>query len=405
MPSNVVSSLAGSAKLRSSNGALDCLGAHHQPFSFCRSTVEPLLFGDALRLYLETTETTESTETAETPGQGEMQCTPESILPELHEALNLSCPSCEVFCDPDPDGCIAMKCSSCNVAFCWLCFMPCGCDAHPHCREEHGGYFPSRSEVGLWHRRLRWHKVDGVLQRSFGGRPPERKEALRQEALRFCKRHLADGEIRLWPFPAVAPSVGGMLGVVPHVQFAQFGQIDELRALLDETPELIDQADGRGMTALMAAAHGGHAAVVTELLERGADVTCRDDRGVSALEYAIREDRQEVALAILDHAGDVVNAVGPRGTTALLVACEYRREAIARALLDRGAKVDALKTRLNTESATMLAKIGTEKGIMLFGIKRDQKEADFRNQRLGPGDAILISSDLVKGALTEVFGP
>jgi hypothetical protein len=186
-----VSSLAGSAKLRSSNGALDCLGAHHQPFSFCRSMVEPLLFGDALRLYLETTETTESTETAETPGQGEMQCNPESIQPELHEALNLSCPSCEVFCDPDPDGCIAMKCSSCNVAFCWLCFMPCGCDAHPHCREEHGGYFPSRSDVGQWHRRLRWHKVDGVLQRSFGGRPPERKEALRQEALRFCKRHLA----------------------------------------------------------------------------------------------------------------------------------------------------------------------------------------------------------------------
>jgi len=107
-------------------------------------------------------------------------------------------------------------------------------------------------------------------------------------------------------------------------------------------------------------------------------------------------------LAILDHAGDVVNAVGPRGTTALLVACEYRREAIARALLDRGAKIDALKTRLNSESATTLAKIGTEKGIMLFGIKRDQKEADFRKLRLGPGDAILISSDLVKGSLTSV---
>jgi ankyrin repeat protein len=192
-----------------------------------------------------------------------------------------------------------------------------------------------------------------------------------------------------------------MLGALPHVQSAQFGQIDELRALLDETPELIDQADGRGMTALMAAAHGGHAAVVAMLLERGADVTSRDGHGVSALEYAIREDRQEVALAILDHAGDVVNAVGPRGTTALLVACEYRREAIARALLDRGAKVDALKTRLNFESATMLAKIGTEKGIMLFGIKRDQKEADFRNQGLGPGDAILLASDLANSLLSE----
>jgi hypothetical protein len=105
--------------------------------------------------------------------------------------------------------------------------------------------------------------------------------------------------------------------------------MDELQALLDESPELIDQVNDRGMTALMSAAHGGHAAVVTMLLERGADVTCRDDRGVSALDYAIRENKQEVA----------------------------------RALLDCGAKVDALKKGLNIESATMLAKIGAEKGI------------------------------------------
>ena len=402
-----ICSLAGSAKLRSSNGALGCLGAHQQPFCFGRSMVEPYLYGDALRLYLETMETTETPvtpvtpETTETLGEGEVQCTPESIQPELHQALNLSCPSCALFCDPDPDGCIAMKCSSCDVAFCWLCFQPCGQDAHPHCSEVHGGYFPSRSDINLWHRRLRWRQVDRALQRSFEGSPPERKEALRKEALRLCERHLADSEIRLWPFPNKEPSVlGCVIGGLPHVRAAQHGEIDELRALLDESPELIDRANDRGMTALMAAAHGGQAAVITMLLERGADVTCRDDRGVSALEYAIREDRQEVVLAILEHAGHVVNAVGPRGMTALLVACECRHEAIARALLDRGAKVDALKKRLNIESATMLAKIGTEKGIMLFGIKRDQKEADFANQGLGPADAILISSDLVTGSLT-----
>ena len=78
-----ICSLAGSARLRSSNGALGCLGAHLQPFSFCRSMVEPLLFGDALRLYLETTETTESTETAETPGQGEVQSI-QPILPSRY---------------------------------------------------------------------------------------------------------------------------------------------------------------------------------------------------------------------------------------------------------------------------------------------------------------------------------
>jgi hypothetical protein len=425
-----ICSLAGSARLSSSNGALGCLGDHLQPFSFCRSMVEPLLFGDALRLYLETTET------AETPGQEEVQCTPESIQPELHEALNLSCPSCGVFCDPDPLGCIAMKCSSCDVAFCWLCFQPCGSNAHPHCREVHGTYFPSRSDMNRWHRRLRWLQVDAVLQRSFGGRPPAPSSSggagsstdplpaprrspgatfpfvrvvgidrgpptEREEALRLCERNLADSAIGLWPFPTVVPSVGGMLGVAAHVQAAQFGRIDELRALLDETPELIDRANDRGMTALMAAAHGGHTAVVTMLLERGADVSCRDDRGVSALEFAIREDRQEVVLAILDHAGPEVNAVGPRGGTALLVACEFRREAIARALLDRGAKVDALKNRLDIESARMLAKIGTEKGIMLFGIKRDQKEANFRNQGLSPGDAILLATDLANSLLME----
>jgi len=241
-----------------------------------------------------------------------------------------------------------MKCSSCNVAFCWLCFQPCGRDAHPHCREVHGGFFPPRTVVNQWHRQLRWRQVNGVLQRAFGERPApklavviasKRKEAWREEALRLCAGNLADSEIRLWPFPTVEPSVGGMLEVVPHVQAAQFGRIDELRALLDNMPELIDQANDRGMTALMAAAHGGHAAVVTMLLERGADVTCRDDRGVSALDYVIKKG-------------------------------------------------------LNIESATMLAKIGAEKGIMLSGMTRDQTEADFSNQGLEPADAILIGSDL-----------
>jgi ankyrin repeat protein len=349
-----ICSLAGSAKLRSSNGALDCLGAHQQSFSFSRSMVEPHLFGDALRLYLETMETPETSETpetTETPGEGEVQCTPESIQPELHEALNLSCPSCGVFCDPDPDGCIAMTCSSCHVAFCWLCFQACGHDAHPHCREEHGGFFPSKHDLYQWHRRLRWHKVDRVFQRSFQGRPPDRKVALREEALNLCERNLADSEIGLWPFPSVQPSVGGAIGVVPHVQFAMFGQIDELRALLDETPELIDQPNDRGLTCLMAAAHGGYAAVVAVLLERGADVARRDARGVSALDYAVREHRQEALLTLLKHSESrslqLVNAVDPEGNTLLMVAAERSHKDLIPILLE--AKADPnMATSANT---------------------------------------------------------
>ena len=39
---------------------------------------------------------------------------------------------------------------------------------------------------------------------------------------------------------------------------------------------------------------------------------------------------------------------------------------------------------------------------MLFGIKRDQKEADFQAQRLGPADAILVASDLAKCSLAKI---
>jgi len=300
---------------------------------------------------METPETSETPETTEMPGEGEVQCTPESIQPELHEALNLSCPSCGVFCDPDPDGCIAMTCSSCRVAFCWLCFQACGHDAHPHCREEHGGFFPSKHDLYQWHRRLRWHKVDRVFQRSFQGRPPDRKVALREEALNLCERNLADSEIGLWPFPSVQPSVGGAIGVVPHVQFAMFGQIDELRALLDETPELIDQPNDRGLTCLMAAAHGGYAAVVAVLLERGADVARRDARGVSALDYAVREHRQEALLTLLKHSESrslqLVNAVDPEGNTLLMVAAERGHKDLLPILLE--AKADPnMATSVNT---------------------------------------------------------
>ena len=58
---------------------------------------------------------------------------------------------------------------------------------------------------------------------------------------------------------------------------------------------------------------------------------------------------------------------------------------------------------LDKESATMLAKVAAEKRVMLFGIKHDQKEADFSGQRLGPADGILIASDLaVSASLTSI---
>ena len=53
-----------------------------------------------------------------------------------------------------------------------------------------------------------------------------------------------------------------------------------------------------------------------------------------------------------------------------------------------------LKNTFDIESATMLAKIGAERRIMLSGMTRDQRQANFWCKSLQPADAILIGSDL-----------
>ena len=60
--------------------------------------------------------------------------------------------------------------------------------------------------------------------------------------------------------------------------------------------------------------------------------------------------------------------------------------------------------KLDIESATLLAKTGTSKRVMLFGIKHDQTSADLSSSRLQPADAILIASDVtVSASLTQVL--
>eukprot|EP00966_Prymnesium_polylepis_P258649 5974101-Prymnesium_polylepis.1 len=53
--------------------------------------------------------------------------------------------------------------------------------------------------------------------------------------------------------------------------------------------------------------------------------------------------------------------------------------------------------KLNVESAKLLAKVATEKRVMLFGITHDQTGASFRGEGLTPPDAVLIANDISVG--------
>eukprot|EP00927_Polykrikos_kofoidii_P030001 TRINITY_DN25883_c0_g1_i1.p1 TRINITY_DN25883_c0_g1~~TRINITY_DN25883_c0_g1_i1.p1 ORF type:complete len:671 (+),score=91.43 TRINITY_DN25883_c0_g1_i1:178-2013(+) len=285
-----INAMQGSEELKQRCGGLPCLAydasesakpLRDRPTLFPRSRVEALLVQDSLRFYRETLNALGE---ASTSARG-TACEAERVPPDLY---NITCPSCERPQDPNPDGCIAMVCAHCHVAYCWLCFQPCGRDAHEHCRVVHPPtYFPSRRTISQWHARWRWHKVQSHLLR-LG-------EPLRAPSLALSKVDLQD--VLLWPFPDEAPVVSADK-VPPMIAAAVAGAMAVLEQALDAGSH-VDEADERGMTALMHACHTGRHEVAVWLLEQGASPYARDHNGRGCLFFAQRSQSVEVVPALL----------------------------------------------------------------------------------------------------------
>jgi ankyrin repeat protein len=77
------------------------------------------------------------------------------------------------------------------------------------------------------------------------------------------------------------------------IDAATQGNLAEVKAALDGHPELVNQRDQSGATALHYAAFGGHRAVVQELVTRGADINATDGRfGATPAGWAIEYLRE-----------------------------------------------------------------------------------------------------------------
>lgn len=77
------------------------------------------------------------------------------------------------------------------------------------------------------------------------------------------------------------------------IQAAQGNEIDAAQSILDSNPEVVNQKDALGATALHYAALSGHGRIVNLLVERGADVNDRDDKfGATPAGWAIEYLRE-----------------------------------------------------------------------------------------------------------------
>jgi ankyrin repeat protein len=94
--------------------------------------------------------------------------------------------------------------------------------------------------------------------------------------------------------------------------------------------------DDEGRTALMLQFNDKQ--TVRSLLDAGADLEAKDQKGWTALMYAV-DHLYEEKVAVLLEAGANVNAAGRNGETALTIAARYRgNQEIARLLKRAGAR-------------------------------------------------------------------
>jgi ankyrin repeat protein len=77
---------------------------------------------------------------------------------------------------------------------------------------------------------------------------------------------------------------------------AAVGDLERVKALLQDHPELVSKGDKEGWTVLHWAAKGGHADVAGWLIDEKADVNARGSRGETPLHEAAGGEPQNPSL-------------------------------------------------------------------------------------------------------------
>jgi ankyrin repeat protein len=115
---------------------------------------------------------------------------------------------------------------------------------------------------------------------------------------------------------------------------------EKLAESLLEKGAHVDAKDQRGWTALHWACRNGHETVARRLLQRGADVSIKNKDGLTALDMAARNGHIAVVQTLLDKEPHI-DVKGECGRTPLQSAARHGHELVMRLLLERGADINA----------------------------------------------------------------
>ncbi len=189
------------------------------------------------------------------------------------------------------------------------------------------------------------------------------------EAIELLARNVQGGSTRP---EAEAQAIQGLL------EAAQSGDVAALRARLDAHPQLIDALGGRGFekaTALHLAALRNQHAAARLLIERGADLDCRDfPDNAAALHFAAANADFDMVKLLAEAGADIDGRGDDHGVGVLGWATCFRqvREDVAAYLLGRGAELNLWTAIALDRGDDVRAMIARDPALLAARMTRNQ---------------------------------
>jgi ankyrin repeat protein len=126
--------------------------------------------------------------------------------------------------------------------------------------------------------------------------------------------------------------------------FIRSEELEEVKALLNSNPEVVNSKDSRGSTPLLLASYYGFEDITKEILKYSPDIDIKDGSGNTALMGVCFKGYYTIAKLLIVSGADV-NQKYFNEATALIYAATFGQKEIIKLLVENGADISAIDNR------------------------------------------------------------